>query len=128
MIKKVGVYFLSFLVLAVVTYYSQKIIIESFSIKLRYSILNINVFFSSISFLICSFLAITSSYKKAKDQLGFIYLYTLVFKIILFVLIFSKSILKLPTITKTESLNILIILLIFMFLEVYFTVKLINQK
>lgn len=128
MVKSIFIYFLSFLLLGLFVYYTQFFLIDLLEIKIRFSILDLHLFFGVLSLIICTLLKILSLVKRLKEQVGFIYLFSLVLKLGLFALFFSKSILSIQNLTKVESLNILIILFVFTSLEVHFVVKLLNQK
>lgn len=128
MIKSFITYLIAFSLLFLVSYNLHQYALDKNTIDLRFEIITIYIFFALISFIICQGFFILSSVKKTQEQLGFLYLGTMFLKITLFVLTFYNSIIKIPSLSKTESLNILIPLFIFLFLEVYFIVRLLQQN
>lgn len=128
MIKPIIVYSISFAVLFFVSLFLHQFVLDSQSVDIRFQLKPIYIFFAIASFLICIIFKSFTLFKKTKEQLGFLYLFTLFIKIILFSIIFYNSIVGLQDITKIESLNLLIPLLVFLVLEVVFISKLLNQK
>lgn len=128
MIKSITTYLLTFLVLFVVSYNMHQYIIDKNTIHLRFAIQPIYLFFVLTSLAISLTFLVLNSIQKTREQLGFLYLGTMFLKIMLFVFVFYNSIIKIPSLSKTESLNVLIPLFIFLFLEGYFVVRLLQQN
>ncbi|OIQ23537.1 DUF6168 family protein [Lacinutrix sp. MedPE-SW] len=128
MIKKILIYFFSFSILFGLAFTIQNQIITTFKIELGFSVLAIYSFHSIASFLICATILILSKAPKWQPQLGFVYIFSFVLKFLFFAAVFKESIFKAENLSKTESLNLLIPLGIFLFLEVYFIAKILNQK
>ena len=128
MIKTLLVYLIVFTALFFTSNFSHQYIIDSNSIELRFGLNPIYVFFALFSLLICFVFRFLLLMKKAKDQLGFIYLSTLVLKMFFFVIVFKKRVIDLPDLTKIESINLLAPLFIFLFVEVYFIAKILQHK
>lgn len=128
MIKSFITYLLAFSLLFLVSYNLNQYFLDKNTVYLRFEIKGIYLFFALISFIICQGFFMLNSIKKTQEQLGFLYLGTMLLKIVLFVSIFYNSIIKLSSLSKTESLNILIPLFIFLILEVYFIVRLLKQN
>src|SRR5690606_31186349 len=103
-------------------------IIDKNTIHLRFAIQPIYLFFVLTSLAISLTFLVLNSIQKTREQLGFLYLGTMFLKIMLFVFVFYNSIIKIPSLSKTESLNVLIPLFIFLFLEGYFVVRLLQQN
>lgn len=128
MIKSFITHLLAFSLLFLVTYNLHLYFLDRATVNLRFEIKDVYIFFVITSFIICQGFFVLSSVKKTKEQLGFLYLGTLFLKIVLFVLTFYKSIIKISSLSKIESLNILIPLFAFLILEVYFIVRLLQQN
>ena len=128
MTKSIVVYAVSFLLLFLASLFLHQFILDTQSISLRFKLIPVYVFFVLVSFLICVVFKSFTYFEKTKEQLGFLYLFTLFIKIILFSIIFYKSIVVLKDISKIESFNLLIPLFIFLALEVTFVAGILNQK
>jgi hypothetical protein len=128
MTKSIVVYAVSFLLLFLASLFLHQFILDTQSISLRFKLIPVYVFFVLVSFLICVVFKSFTYFEKTKEKLGFLYLFTLFIKIILFSIIFYKSIVVLKDISKIESFNLLIPLFIFLALEVTFVAGILNQK
>jgi hypothetical protein len=128
MIKNSIKYALLFSVLLIVGYSLHSYLIANSSILLPFSLLNVYCFHAVISFLICVGFEVFSRQQKYHDQLGFIYLGALVFKIIVFSIVFNKVLFAEQNLSKTESVSLLIPLAIFLVTEVYFITQVLNRK
>ncbi|MEC3906332.1 DUF6168 family protein [Tamlana sp. 2201CG12-4] len=128
MIKSIVVYSLSFAVLFFGSLLLHQFILDFQLISVRFQLTPVYIFFAIASFLICIVFKSFTFFKKTKEQLGFLYLFTLFLKIIVFTAIFYNSIIGLQDITKIESLNLLIPLFVFLALEVVFIAAILNQN
>lgn len=128
MIKWFFVCLLSFTALFILAFFSQNIILDANNIYLRYNIFNIYLFFGMFSAILCCVFKVLDLFPKASDNLGFIYLFTLIAKVGLFAILFHKSILQLENLSKIESFNILIPMFLFLILELYFVAKILLKK
>lgn len=128
MIKSIVVYSISFTVLFFVSLLLHQYIIDYQETNIRFQLKPVYIFFVLASFLICILFKAFTLFEKTKEQLGFLYLFTLFVKIIIFSILFYNSIVGLQDITKIESLNLLIPLFVFLALEVVFVSRLLNQK
>ncbi|WP_366841640.1 DUF6168 family protein [Lacinutrix sp.] len=128
MIKKITAYLLSFIVLLGIAFSLHSYILYSSEIELKFSLLNIYVFHCVVSFLISTVIVLLSNSERWSAQLGFIYIFTLINKFMFFGITFKSILFQTEKLTKIESLNLLIPLFLFLFLEVYFIVKVLNKK
>lgn len=128
MIKSFLLYLVTFALLFSVSFAIHTSVLSSGDYSLRFEILPLYWFFSMVSLLFCCLFKVFSNIKKTEEQLGFMYLFTLVLKIIFFVVFFNSSILKLPNLTKIESLNLLIPFFVFLVLEIYFITSLLGER
>jgi len=127
MTKFLVTYSVTFLVLAVLSFFLHQKFIDNIHEPLRFSLQPIYIFHFAMSLVICLVFKKLSTINSVSHQLGYIYLSTLFLKVILFVAIFKNSIINIENLTKTESLNLLIPLFVFLFFEVYFMAKILNQ-
>ena len=128
MIKKIMRFGISFSFLFASSFFSHNIILEHFNINLRFELFHIYSFHFLFSFIICCLFLFFSNIEKWITQLGFIYIFALVTKLLFFSVFFKNLIFQNEIITKIDSLNLLIPLFLFLFLEVYFIVKILNDK
>lgn len=127
MIKWFLVYLLSFAAFFALAFYLQNAILDANNVQLRYNLIDVYLFFGFFSIILCYIFKVLNLFPKASDNLGYIYLFTLIAKIGFFVLIFQQSILK-QNLSKIESLNILIPMFLFLILEIYFIAKILMKK
>lgn len=128
MIKSFVKYALIFSVLMLVSYNLHSFNLENRSVILPFILINVYWFHAILSFIICLVFEVFSRQQKFHDQLGFIYLGALVFKIILFCVVFNKVLFVEESFTKVQSISLLIPLAIFLVIEVYFITQILNRK
>ena len=128
MIKNSIKYVLFFSTLFIIGYKLHTLLIEEKTALLPFSLINVYWFHAITSFLICFVIDLFSRQLKYHDQLGFIYLGTLVFKILAFCIVFNKVLFGEQTLSKSESISLLIPLAIFLVTEVYFIAQILNRK
>ena len=126
MIKKIILFCLSFSTLFGIAYFLHDYILAENS--LRFELLHLYIFHFIFSLLICCLFQVLSNSQKWSHQLGFIYIFALVTKLLFFGLVFKDSVFKIESLTKTESFNLLIPMFLFLFLEVYFITKILKTK
>ena len=128
MIKKIMRFGISFSFLFASSFFFHSTILEHFNINLRFELFHIYSFHFLFSFIICCLFLFFSNIEKWITQLGFIYIFALVTKLLFFSVFFKNLIFQNEIITKMDSLNLLIPLFLFLFLEVYFIVQILNDK
>mgnify|MGYP000209287100 CR=1 FL=1 len=128
MIKQTLKYSIVFLFLLIIGFYSQEAILTQKNISLTYSLWSVYIFHFLFSLSICVILSVLSFNEKFYQQLGFIYLGTLVFKIVIFCFVFNNIVFRELPLSKTESLSMLIPLAVFLIGEVYFIAQVLNRK
>ena len=116
----VGVYFL--------IYGVHESYIESNFIKLSYNLQKVYLFHFGFSLLICVNFKLFSTVDKIFDQLGYIYLATLVLKLILFAIIFYQSIFNEENLSQMARISLLIPTIIFLSTEAIFVIRILNKK
>ena len=126
MIKQLLIYLLSFGLLSVLGYTIHSTLLKSVAQNSPIDIVNLYLFFALFSLGLCALLLVLQKTKKFKDQLGFLYLVSVALKIALFCLVFSKVIFSKESFTNTQSINLLIPMILLIGLEVFFISKLLN--
>lgn len=96
--------------------------------EIRFSIVDVNLFFAMSSLVICLHFLYLEKLPKVKPQLGYFYLPTLFIKGILFYLFFRDTIFEIQNFVTAERLNLFIPLIVFLILEVYLIAKILNKK
>ncbi len=95
---------------------------------LSYSLTEVYNFQAGFSLLIClNILIIANISDKFKQQIGFLYLLTIVLKVVFFSLAFKEVLFSDLALTKTDSLSLLIPIFIFLTYEVVIISKILNN-
>ncbi len=128
MIKNILVFSVVFFVLFFVSFSLHNYVIENQSIQLPFSLKKIYLFHLAFSLLICINFLVLSTVDKFFDQLGFIYLVTIVLKLILFCIIFYKSIFTEDNLSYNTRISLFVPMIIFLLTEAVFIVKILKKK
>lgn len=126
MAKNLVTYILVFASVGVLSYLLHNNFIEEKNIFLPFSLKKVYLFFVLFSLVICSLFKIGSVINKIKEQLGFIYLGTIIFKITVFAVIFYQSIFAID-LASAQRIALIIPMAIFLFIEVFFVAKILNK-
>jgi hypothetical protein len=126
--KDIFRYILVFVLLFLIGNYGHQFLLEFLELKLSFSLEKIYLFHAFFSALICVNLRVVSTVDKLFPQLGFIYLSTLVIKLILFAIFFYNPILTIDSFSFSEKISLFIPLFIFLLTEAIFVLKILNQK
>lgn len=106
-----------------VAYFLQSFLIT----ELRFEMGAVYLFLTIATSLIYVGLAMLSKMEKFKDQIGFFYLGSIFLKVVLFAAIFQDSVMSINEMTNSEALSLLFPIFVFLFLEVYFIAKILNN-
>ncbi|WP_452603038.1 DUF6168 family protein [Pontimicrobium sp. MEBiC06410] len=128
MIKNSFKYCLLLITTAVVVFLSHNYALSSLGKLLRFALLDIYVFHALASLFICISLMFLSKTEKWANQIGFIYIFSFVTKLLFFGAVFKDSIFEIENLTKIESFSLLIPVFIFLFFEVYIISRILNPK
>lgn len=128
MIKKISLYVISFILFSVVAYYLHAIGLVSISNQTPIALSGLYLFHASFSIVLFSVIMFLSENQKYRDQLGFLYIASVVLKLILFFSIFYRPIFKSDAFTNIEGVNLLVPIILFLILEVFLIVKLLNNN
>ena len=104
------------------------LILEKLALELPFNLRKTYLFHAGFSSLVCVNLIAFSNVDKVFEQLGFIYLISLFLKIILYCIVFNKSILTEYNLTKIEAISQLIPMVVFLLTEVIFVSKILNKN
>ena len=128
MIKSIFLYATVFFSLFFLSTLLHENYLEKQAIILPFSLKKVYLFHLGFSLLICSNFLIFSTVDKIFEQLGFIYLVTIVLKLILFCVIFYKSIFTIENLTFEARLSLFIPMIIFLLTEAFFVAKILKKK
>lgn len=128
MIKRVSRVLLTFITLYFIGVYLHIEILENLGVSLPFSLKKLYLFHAGFSILVCVNLELFSIVDKISEQLGYIYLGTLMLKILLFSVTFYQSIIHGNDLTFIAKISLLIPTFIFLLTEVFFVAKILNRK
>lgn len=128
MIKSIALYIFVFLSLFFISLHLNESYIEKQDIILPFSLRKVYLFHLGFSLLVCINFKALSVVDKIFEQLGFIYLFTLFLKIILFVAIFYKVLFTEESLTQVARVSLFIPMFIYLLTEAVFVTKILNKK
>ena len=126
---KTQIQYISFFVLGLILLFlGHQYILEIKEVKLPFSLTQVYVFHGLVSLLLCVVLSSFVKTEKFKEQVGFMYLGSVLVKAVLFCVVFRKAIFTDQLLTNVEAASLLLPLFIGLFFEVFFLSKLLKQK
>ena len=128
MVRSILVYSVVFFFLFLVSFSLHSFFLENQQIVLPYSLKKVYIFHLGFSLVICVNFLIFSTKKKVFEQLGFIYLGTILLKLTLFSIIFYQSISTEQGLTFNTRISLFIPMIIFLITEVIFVAKILKIK
>lgn len=128
MSKDIFRYVAVFALLLLIGFYAHQFFLEYLGLKVLFSLEKIYIFHASFSALICVTLRVFSTVDKFFSQLGFIYLSTLVLKLIFFTIFFYNPLFTIASFSFVEKLALFFPLFVFLLTEAVFVLKILNQK
>lgn len=128
MSKDIFKYVLVFTFLFLIGFYTHQFLAQLLELKFTFSIEKVYFFHAFFSALICVNLRVFSNFENLFPQLGFIYLSTLVLKLVLFVVFFYDPLFVANSFSIAEKGALFIPLFIFLLVEAVFVLKILNQK
>jgi hypothetical protein len=126
--RKTLIFLFTFFALFCIGFNLHAFYLEKIGVELPFNLEQIYLFHAGFSTLICVNFAIFSNVDKVFEQLGFIYLGTLLLKIIVFSILFYKSVFPKETLTTVAAISLLIPTVLFLSTEAFFVIKIINKK
>ncbi len=128
MIRSVFIFSSVFLILFLVSYTTHSFFLENQQITLPFSLKKVYLFHLGFSLIICTNFLFFSTVDKIFLQLGFIYLATIVLKLILFSVIFYQSIFTEEKLAFNARISLFIPMIVFLLTEAIFIAKILNKK
>ena len=128
MSKDIFRYIVVFVFLFLIGFYTHKFLLDFLGLKIIFSLEKVYLFHAFFSALICVNLRVFSTVDKLLPQLGFIYLSTLVLKLILFAIFFYNPLFTVDSFTSAEKGSLFFPLFVFLLTEAVFVLKILNQK
>ena len=128
MVKSIFVYTIVFFFLFLVSFSLHEYFLEKKEIFLPFSLQKVYVFHLGYSLLVCTNFLIFSNVNKVSEQLGFIYLGTIMLKLILFSILFYKHLFVEDSLLFAAKISLLIPMILFLLTEVVFVSKILNKK
>ena len=128
MIKSVFLYSLIFFGVFFLSFSLHESYIEKQGAILPFSLKQVYVFHLGYSLLVCVNFKLFSNVDKIFSQLGFIYLATLLLKIVLFCAIFYQPIFREENLSQIARVSLLIPVFVFLLTEVFFVARILNKK
>jgi hypothetical protein len=128
MIRSIIAYTAIFFCIFIVSFSLHEYLLDEREIILPFSLKKAYLFHLGFSLIICTNFQAISKVEKFFDQLGYIYLGTILLKLITFIAIFYKSIVTeeiLPFITR---ISLLIPMIIFLLLEAIVVAKILKKN
>ena len=128
MVRSILVYSVVFFSLFLVCFSLHNYFLETKNIILSFSLKKVYIFHLAFSLVICVNFLIFSTKEKVFEQLGFIYLGTILLKLTLFSIIFYKYIFTEHGLTFNTRISLFIPMIIFLITEVIFVAKILKIK
>jgi hypothetical protein len=128
MIRSIIAYTAIFFCIFIISFSLHEYLLDEREIILPFSLKKAYLFHLGFSLIICTNFQAISKVEKIFDQLGYIYLGTILLKLITFIAIFYKSIVTeeiLPFITR---ISLLIPMIIFLLLEAIVVAKILKKN
>jgi len=107
--------------------YLHEFFLSHFQKRLSLPLEKIYLFHFVFSLSICILFLFLTFSKKYKDQLGFLYLATLLLKIIFFVILFQNLIFTEIRLSKIDRISLLIPVILFLSFEVFYISKILKR-
>lgn len=116
--KYLSLYALALVLFSILVYYFHTEILETLANSSPLSLYKVYLFNFIFSLFLCIGAVMLSYNKKYSDQIGFLYLASVVLKMIFFFLVFYKPIFKAEAFTNAQTYNLLIPIVLFIIFEV----------
>lgn len=128
MIKSLLLYFVTFSALFLLSFFLHEYYITTNEFVLPFPLKKVYLFHAGFSLLICVNFRLLANVDKIFPQLGFIYLGCLLFKIILFCVVFYKSLFNDIILTEIAKISLILPVFIFLLTEAIFIARILNKK
>ncbi|MEJ1221532.1 DUF6168 family protein [Sediminicola sp. 1XM1-17] len=108
-------------------FYAHSFVLRANEIFISLPLFGIYLFHALFSFLICATFHFLSNTERFAGQLGFIYLGSLLLKLLLFVLIFKGPLFQKEEDSLAERISLLVPVFLFLFFEVIIIIKILGR-
>jgi len=127
-LKKIIGYIIVFVSVGTISFFVQYFFLKEQQVAFGQVLKTSYLFHGCFSFLLVSAFNILSGKKQIFDQLGFIYIGLLVFKLIFFGFMMHRELIGEEILPRNERAGLLVPVIIFIFLEVVYLKKIFKQK
>lgn len=128
MVKRLLFYSIIALVLFLTAYYLHAYVVQTSEIKTSFELRDVYLFQAIFSLIIVLTFELLATYTTPfKDQLGFLYLVSMAVKVLFFCIFFRQLLFSSISLSKSDSVSLLIPIFIFLFYEVLIIVKILNR-
>ena len=128
MIRSIIAYAAIFFCIFIISFSLHEYLLEERQIILPFSLKKVYLFHLGFSLIICTNFVAISRVEKIFDQLGYIYLGTILLKLIIFIATFYKSIITGETMPFITRISLLIPMIIFLFIEAIIVAKILKKN
>ena len=128
MIRSIIAYAAIFFCIFIISFSLHEYLLEERQIILPFSLKKVFLFHLGFSLIICTNFVAISRVEKIFDQLGYIYLGTILLKLIIFIATFYKSIITGETLPFITRISLLIPMIIFLFIEAIIVAKILKKN
>ncbi|WP_026776073.1 DUF6168 family protein [Polaribacter sp. Hel_I_88] len=128
MIKSIFLYIVTFSSLFMVSFFLHEYYLKANELILPFSLKKVYIFHAGFSLLICVNFRLLANVDKIFSQLGFIYLGCLFLKMILFCVVFYKSLFNDIILTGIAKTSLILPMFIFLLTEAIFIARILNKK
>jgi hypothetical protein len=128
MIKSILLYLVTFSALFLLSFFLHEYYLDINEFVLPFSLKKVYLFHAGFSLLICVNFRLLANVDKIFPQLGFIYLGCLFFKIILFCVVFYKSLFNETILSEIAKISLILPMFIFLLTEAIFIARILNKK
>ena len=128
MIRSIIAYAAIFFCIFIISFSLHDYLLEERQIILPFSLKKVYLFHLGFSLIICTNFVAISRVEKIFDQLGYIYLGTILLKLIIFIATFYKSIITGETLPFITRISLLIPMIIFLFIEAIIVAKILKKN
>ena len=128
MVRSILVYSAVFFFLFLVCFSIHEYLLDTKNILLPFPLKKVYLFHLTFSVVICINFLIFSTKEKVFEQLGFIYLGTILLKLTLFSIIFYKSIFAEEGLTFNARISLFIPMIVFLLTEAIFVARILKKE
>ena len=126
--RKITTLLIVFSILFFVGFQGHVFILKKTGTELPFNLEKIYLFHAVFSSVLCVNFVIFSLVDKVFQQIAFIYLATILLKILLFCTIFYKPLFAEENLTNPQAISLLVPLFLFLLTEAFFVVQILNKN